>query len=103
MKPICLIAARGGSKGIPRKNLSDVCGKPLIARTIETGIELIDLGVLSRCIVSTDDTEIAEISKALGAEVPFMRPASAATDTAKAADYVAHALDTLEQNNGVYE
>lgn len=98
-----IIPARGGSKGIPRKNLSDVCGKPLIARTIETGIELIDLGVLSRCIVSTDDTEIAEISKALGAEVPFMRPASAATDTAKASDYVTHALDTLEQTSGVYD
>ena len=103
MRILGIIPARGGSKGIPRKNLADVCGKPLIAYSIETGRQLLAGGALARCIVSTDDDEIAERARALGADVPFMRPAAAATDTAKALAYVLHALDALEPQDGSYD
>ena len=71
MKPICLIAARGGSKGVPRKNLRLLGNKPLIAHTIEKSL---DSKLFDHVIVSTEDPEIAKISKQYGAEVPFMRP-----------------------------
>mgnify|MGYP003941218681 CR=1 FL=1 len=103
MRILGIVPARGGSKGIPRKNLADVCGKPLIAYSIETGRQLLASGTLARCIVSTDDLEIAECARALGADVPFMRPAAAATDTAKAMAYVLHALETLEPLDGAYD
>ena len=103
MRILGIVPARGGSKGILRKNLADVCGKPLIAYSIETGRQLLAGGTLERCIVSTDDDEIAERARALGADVPFMRPAAAATDTAKALAYVLHALDALEPQDGVYD
>ncbi len=103
MRILGIVPARGGSKGIPRKNLADVCGRPLIAYSIETGRQLLDKGTLARCIVSTDDDEIAACAKALGADVPFMRPAAAATDTAKALAYVLHALEVLEPQDGAYD
>lgn len=103
MRILGIVPARGGSKGIPRKNLADVCGKPLIAYSIETGRELLARGTLARCIVSTDDDEIATCARALGADVPFMRPAAAATDTAKALAYVLHALEVLEPQDGTYD
>ena len=103
MRILGIVPSRGGSKGIPRKNLADVCGKPLIAYSIETGRQLLTSGTLARCIVSTDDDEIAACARALGADVPFMRPAAAATDTAKALAYVLHALDALEPQDGVYD
>jgi CMP-N,N'-diacetyllegionaminic acid synthase len=98
-----IIPARGGSKGIPRKNLADLCGRPLIAWSIESGMQLLANGVLARCIVSTDDEEIAAVARANGADVPFLRPAEAATDTAKALAYVLHALDVLEPTYGAYD
>ncbi len=103
MRILGIIPARGGSKGIPRKNLADVCGRPLIAWSIESGEQLLANGVLARCIVSTDDEEIAAVARAYGADVPFLRPAEAATDTAKALAYVLHALDTLEPIDGPYD
>lgn len=103
MRILGIVPARGGSKGILRKNLADVCGKPLIAYSIETGRQLLAGGTLERCIVSTDDDEIAERARALGADVPFMRPAAAATDTAKALAYVLHALEALEPIDGAYD
>lgn len=103
MRILGIVPARGGSKGIPRKNLADVCGKPLIAYSIETGRQLLAGGTLARCIVSTDDAEIAACARALGADVPFMRPAAAATDTAKALAYVLHALEALEPQDGAYD
>ncbi len=103
MRILGIVPARGGSKGIPRKNLADVCGQPLIAYSIETGRQLLTNGTLARCIVSTDDHEIAACAMALGADVPFMRPSAAATDTAKALAYVLHALDALEPQDGVYD
>ncbi len=94
MKKKCLaiIPARGGSKGIPRKNVKDLGGKPLIAWTIEAAL---NADVFDRIIVSTDDEEIAAVAKKWGAEVPFMRPANLATDTASGLAPVLHALDTL--------
>ncbi len=103
MRILGIIPARGGSKGIPRKNLADVCGRPLIAWSIESGRALQAGGVLARCIVSTDDGEIADVAREFGADVPFLRPAEAATDTAKALAYVLHALDSLEQADGLYD
>ena len=103
MRILAIIPARGGSKGIPRKNLANVCGRPLIALTIEIGIKLLESRAVSRCIVSTDDKEIAKVACRYGADVPFMRPAEAATDTAKALAYVEHALDILEPEDGPYD
>ena len=68
---IGLIPARGGSKGIPRKNIVDLCGKPLIAYTITAGLNSKYIDYL---MVSTDDREIADVSSTCGAEVPFLRP-----------------------------
>lgn len=68
---IAIIPARGGSKRIPRKNIKEFCGKPLIAYSIEVALAS---KLFERVIVSTDDQEIAEIAKRYGAEVPFLRP-----------------------------
>lgn len=93
---LAVIPARGGSKGIPRKNLADLCGRPLIAWSIEAGLALRAAGAVERCIVSTDDHEIAEVSRQLGAEVPFMRPSLLAGDDAKSIDVILHAIDWAE-------
>lgn len=98
-----IIPARGGSKGIPRKNLADLCGRPLVAWSITTGQALLATGALTRCIVSTDDDEIADVARRFGADVPFLRPAEAATDSAKASAYVWHALEVLEPADGTYD
>ena len=92
MSVLAVIPARGGSKGIPRKNLRNLCGKPLIGWTIEAALssELID-----RVVVSTDDTEIADYSLKCGADIPFLRPPSLATDEASSIDVVLHALDEV--------
>jgi CMP-N-acetylneuraminic acid synthetase len=100
---LAIVPARGGSKGIPRKNLVDLCGKPLIAWSIETGNALVRAGVIARSIVSTDDQEIADVARRWGADVPFMRPAEFATDTAKAIGYVLHALDALAAEGDHYD
>lgn len=93
---LAVIPARGGSKGIPRKNLADLCGRPLVAWSIETGRQLLSAGVVARCIVSTDDPEIAEVSRGLGAEVPFLRPAEISGDQSKSIDAILHAVDWAE-------
>lgn len=91
---LALLTARGGSKGVPRKNIREVGGKPLITWTIEAALKSAhDLRVL----VSTDDVEIAAVSKASGAEVPFLRPDHLAVDTASSEAVVFHALDWLER------
>jgi len=90
-----LIPARGGSKGLPRKNVRPLLGKPLIAWTIEQALASKHL---DRVVVSTDDEEIAEISKKYGAEVPFMRPKELARDNAKGIDVVFHAMDWFRKN-----
>jgi CMP-N,N'-diacetyllegionaminic acid synthase len=92
---LAIIPARGGSKRLPRKNILDLAGKPLIAWSIEAalGSKYID-----RVIVSTDDDEIAEISRKYGADVPFIRPKELASDTASTIDVVRHALNFLKEN-----
>lgn len=92
MKIVGLIPARGGSKGIPGKNLRLLAGKPLIQWTVESAVEA---GALDRLILSTDDDRIAETARALGVEVPFRRPANLATDDAAMIDVVVHALEEL--------
>jgi CMP-N,N'-diacetyllegionaminic acid synthase len=95
---IGIITARGGSKGIPRKNVLPVAGKPLIAWTVEAALAS---GRLGRVILSTDDEEIAEAGRLFGAEVPFMRPAALARDDTSSFAVMEHALDWLEQDSGL--
>ncbi|MEO8525005.1 MAG: acylneuraminate cytidylyltransferase family protein [Caldimonas sp.] len=87
-----LIPARGGSKGIPRKNIKLIAGKPLIAWTIEAALQSTKLHDV---VVTTDDAEIAEIARAFGARTPFMRPADLARDETPGVDPVLHALTVL--------
>jgi len=93
MDILALIPARGGSKGVPRKNISNVAGKPLIQYSIETANEAIQKGLLTMAIVSTDDREIADVSKSVGGRVPFLRPTHLATDEAKSIDVILHAIE----------
>ena len=95
-----LIPARGGSKGIPRKNIIDLHGKPLISYTIEAGIKS---KYLDYILVSTDDEEIASVSRKYGAQVPFMRPAELASDTAKTIDAVLHAIKNLQMIGDIFD
>ena len=94
MNVLGLIPARAGSKSIPKKNLVDLGGRPLIAWTIEAAVN----SSLSKVIVSTDSIEIAAACKSLGAEVPFMRPEKISKDDSLSIDVVIHALDTLEED-----
>lgn len=89
-----LIPARGGSKGLPGKNIRSLLGKPLIAWTIEQALAC---NYLDQVIVSTDDGEIAATAKKYGAEVPFMRPKELASDEARAVDVIFHALDFFKR------
>ena len=94
---IAIIPARGGSKGIPRKNIADLAGKPLIAYSILAArhAELID-----RVVVSTEDEEIAEVAKAWGAEVPFLRPQELAKDTCGVGETISYTISRLGGTNG---
>lgn len=94
-KILAIIPARGGSKGIPKKNIININGKPLIQYTIEVAKES---KLIDRVIVSTDDDEIAEISEKLGAEVPFIRPAELAKDDTPTFPVIKHALKWLKEN-----
>jgi pseudaminic acid cytidylyltransferase len=91
---LCVIPARGGSKRIPRKNVREFCGKPMIAWSIESALES---RVFDRIIVSTDDAEIAETAKSCGAEVPFVRPAELSGDYAGTIPVIAHAIERMAQ------
>jgi CMP-N,N'-diacetyllegionaminic acid synthase len=94
---LALIPARGGSKGLPRKNVLPLGGKPLIAHTIETALAT---SLVTRTIVSTDDAEIAEVARAYGAEVPFTRPTELAQDESTDLDVFRHALQWLAREEG---
>ena len=94
---LALVPARGGSKGIPRKNVLPVGGKPLIAHTIEQARAS---RLVTRTIVSTDDAEIAAVARAYNAEVPFMRPAEYAQDMSPDIDVFRHALEWLMEHEG---
>lgn len=96
MRYLCLIPARCGSKGIPFKNIVDLCGKPMIVHTIEMAVELKDKGFIDTIVVSTDCAEIVDISKQHGAEAPFHRPQEIAGDKAKSVDFVLHSIEYYE-------
>jgi N-acylneuraminate cytidylyltransferase len=89
---LALVPARGGSKGLPRKNLLQAGGRPLIAWTINAAR---GASAIERTIVSSDDDEIMAVARQHGGEVPFRRPAVLATDTATSVDVALHALDSL--------
>lgn len=92
MSLLAVIPARGGSKGIPRKNIKPLAGKPLIAWTIEAAKQA---NCIDRIIVSTEDDEIASVARAFGADVPFMRPAELAADDTPGIAPVLHAMEQL--------
>ena len=97
MHILALIPARGGSKGIPRKNLLEIDGKPLIAYAIEQALASRHV---TRTMVSTDDVEIADVARRYGAEVPFLRPAEYAQDLSPDLDVFRHALGWLRDVEG---
>ena len=92
-----LILARGGSKGLPGKNIKEMAGMPLICYSVKASLES---RLLSRCIVSTDDHQIAETAKACGANIPFIRPEELSQDDTPAIAVVQHALSCLEDIEG---
>jgi len=96
-KYLGLIPARGGSKGVPRKNVRELDGRPLITYTIDAALSA---ERLDRVLVSTDDEEIRSVSREAGAETPFLRPAKLATDEAPTEPVIHHALDFLSESEG---
>jgi len=94
VKPICVIAARGGSKGVPNKNIRKLGDIPLIAHSIKTAISS---NLFSSVIVSTENSKIAKISKQYGADVPFLRPKKLATDNASMTDVLLHTITELRK------
>ena len=99
-KILGIIPARGGSKGIPHKNIVNLCGKPLISYTIEAGLKS---NYIDYLMVSTDDNEIASLSKELGAQIPFLRPKELASDKAKTLDAILHATNNLYDMGMVFD
>ena len=97
MEVLAIIPARGGSKSIPKKNIIDLCGRPLISYSIDHAL---NSRLINRVIVSTDDDEIAEVSLKYGAEVPFKRPSEFAQDLSPDIDVFYHALVWLKENEG---
>ncbi len=98
MQTIVVIPARGGSKTIPRKNLADLGGRPVIGWAIESALAAKAIGFVARVVVSTDDTEIAETAERLGAELPFMRPDELASDDVSIIPVLMHAADYLDRS-----
>lgn len=93
---LAIIPARGGSKGLPGKNIKKLMGKPLIAYTIEAAL---NSSAINRVIVSTDDDKIASVAKQYGAEVPYIRNSELASDSASAIDVYIDAIQRLEIEN----
>lgn len=100
MKVIAVIPARGGSKGVPRKNIKPLLGKPLISWTIEQAKQS---KYIDRVVVSTDDEEITEISRRYGAETPFLRPKELARDDSPTIDVLMHALGWFEERDEFFD
>jgi pseudaminic acid cytidylyltransferase len=97
---VCVIPARGGSKRIPRKNIKEFSGKPIIAYSIEAALKS---GCFNQVIVSTDDDEIAEVAKKYGAQVPFFRPDGLSNDYVGTIPVIKHAIEWMENNNNLIE
>lgn len=100
MRVLGLIPARGGSKGLPRKNVRRLCGKPLLQYTVDVGLAVAGL---ARLVVSTEDDEIAQVARLAGAEVPFRRPAELAQDDTPMLPVVQHALRTLKERGDRFD
>ena len=100
MKRLAIITARGGSKRIPRKNIKEFCGKPILAYSIEAAL---DSGMFDTVMVSTDDEEIAGIAKQYGAEVPFYRSEATSNDYATTNDVILEVLDEYEKRGETFE
>ena len=94
VKNLCIIPARGGSKRIPRKNIKDFLGKPIIAYSIEAALQC---GLFDEVMVSTDDEEIAAIARQYGATVPFMRSKEQSNDYATTADVLLEVINCYEE------
>lgn len=99
-KILGIIPARGGSKGIPSKNIIEIYGKPLIQYSIECANSS---KYLDRTVISTDDLEIKAVAEKFGGDVPFMRPAELAQDTSKTIDAVVHAINWLKEHGEEYD
>ena len=97
---VCVIPARGGSKRIPRKNIKEFNGKPIIAYSIETALKS---NCFSQVIVSTDDDEIIEVARKYGAEVSFVRPDELSNDYVGTIPVIRHAIEWIEDNNKTVE
>ena len=100
MKNIAIITARGGSKRIPRKNIKEFCGKPILAYSIEAAVAS---GIFDTVMVSTDDEEIAEIAKKYGAQVPFYRSEKTANDYATTNDVLQEVLAEYEKRGEQFD
>ena len=100
MKRLAIITARGGSKRIPRKNIKEFCGKPIIAYSIEAALES---GVFDEVMVSTDDEEIAEIAMQYGAKIPFYRSEATANDFATTNDVIWEVLEEYEKRGQKFD
>ncbi len=100
MRSLAVIPARGGSKRIPRKNIKNFCGQPIIAYPVALALKS---GLFDEVMVSTDDPEIAEIALNLGAKVPFLRSEQTANDTATTADMLYEVLNNYQQSSQLPE
>lgn len=100
MSAVAVITARGGSKRIPRKNIKDFCGKPILAYSIEAALKS---NLFDEVMVSTDDDEIAEIAEKYGAKVPFRRSASTSDDYATTADVLHEVIEEYENRGRVFD
>lgn len=98
MTPLYIIPARGGSKGIPRKNIRELCGVPLIGYTIKAALAAREI-TGGYILLSTDDEEIAAVARSFGLETEYMRPAELASDTAGSREVMIHAVDWAQKRN----
>lgn len=99
-RSLCVITARGGSKRIPRKNIKDFLGKPIIAYSIDAALRS---GLFDEVMVSTDDEEIAEVARAYGASVPFMRSSATSGDYATTSDVLIEVLNEYRRRGETFE
>lgn len=100
MSRVAIITARGGSKRIPKKNIKDFCGKPIIEYSIRAAL---DSGIFDEVMVSTDSEEIADIAKKAGASIPFLRSETTSNDYATTADVINEVLDSYESRGEKFD
>ncbi len=100
MKRLAIITARGGSKRIPRKNIKEFCGKPILAYSIEAALQS---GIFDKVMVSTEDEEIAEVAKRYGAQIPFFRSQEASDDYATTNDVILEVLEEYGKRGETYD